>query len=194
MDLTQMVKDTGSTTIGGRRLIFEKPSIEGWRPGFEKLLTLSLDLSTTGVEDVIRNIVQDTYSPEDDIEDLNNKIVQSDILEHQYADYENRIKSFAYLGPEWNPYGAAPPNSEVINKALHTLAIMRDSGILPDLVNPSVEEGIVFEWKVDDKFFLFEFYNDGEVIFLKREGDEESHVFEIDLDEIPLIIREVANA
>ena len=192
MSSVRMVKDAGSTKVEGWRLDFEGLLIEGRRPSFEKLFTLSLDLSTTGFEDVIQNTVQETYSPGDDrsIE----KILQGVTLERHYAEYAERIKSFAYLRSDWNPYGAAPPNSEAINKALRTLAIMRDSGILPDLVNPSVEEGIVFEWKVDDKFFLFEFYNDGEVIYLKREGDEESHVFEIDLDEIPLIIREVANA
>jgi len=185
MELTKTVMDAGSTTLT-------------WKIDFDRVPFVNLppilyfDSGTSGSEGAIQDIVQKTYGSWDDhhIE----KILQRNTHERQYADYKKKIKSFAYLGPEWNPYGAAPPNSEAINKALHTLAIVRDSGIFPDLVNPSVEEGIVFEWKVDDKFFLFEFYNDGEIIYLKREGDEESHVSEINLDEIPLIIREVANA
>ena len=187
MSSVRMVKDAGSTTPLRWQIDFDRI------PFFKPPPSLSFDSGTSSSsEDAVQNIVQDTYSSRDD--EYSERILQGVTLERLYAGYAERIKSFAYLRSDWNPYGAAPPNSEAINKALRTLAIMRDSGILPDLVNPSVEEGIVFEWKVDDKFFLFEFYNDGEVIYLKREGDEESHVFEIDLDEIPLIIREVANA
>lgn len=187
MSSVRMVKDAGSTTPLRWQIDFDRISF------FKPPPSLSFDSGTSSsLEDAVQNIVQDTYGSRDD--EYIERISQGVTLERLYAGYAERIKSFAYLRSDWNPYGAAPPNSEAINKALHILAIMSRSGILPDLINPSVEEGIVFEFMVDDKFFLFEFYNDGDVIYLKRHGDEESHVSEIGLDKIPLIIREVANA
>ena len=130
MELTKTIMDAGSTTLTWQ-IDFDRVSFINLHP------ILYFDPGTSGSEGAIQDIVQETYGSWDD--HRLEKILQRDTHERQYADYKKRIKSFAYLGPEWNPYGAAPPNAEVINIALHTLAIMSRSGILPDLVNPSVE-------------------------------------------------------
>lgn len=81
------------------------------------------------------------------------------------------IKSFVNYPPNWDSFGSQPPNEIAIMNAIKGLQILAGNGLFPDKVSPSMEEGIIFEFLLMSNYYLFEFYNDGDIIFLKREDD-----------------------
>lgn len=105
---------------------------------------------------------------------------------------EFRIRAYRDLAPTWNPYGAAAPNDTSTENAVASLNILWKVGVLPFKISPSYEEGIVFELRRGDNFFILEFYNEGDIIFLQRTGSEESRVKEIDLAEMEAVAQEIA--
>jgi len=109
----------------------------------------------------------------------------------QFENLELKTKSFKYLDSNWNLYGAERPNDTAINNAVHTLLELRKAHILPDSILPSYDESIIFEIDEDDNHFLFEFYNDGEIVFLIKEGEAESNAYEFQLDSISEAIAQI---
>jgi len=122
--------------------------------------------------------------------------LQSGILDlgSGYANLSQRIASFRYLRTDWSPYCVEAPNAVAIGNALDALKRIWRWGVLPSKVNPSVEEGIVFEFTRGERFFLLEFYNESEIVYLKREGDAESEVSEVTLEDMDAIAQTIAAA
>ncbi len=93
------------------------------------------------------------------------------------------IKSFRNYPKDWDSFGTEPPNETAVNNSIDALEILTHHELLPDKISPSSEEGIIFEFLINSNYYLLEFCNDGDIIFLKREN-ENPNVFEIDLNEI----------
>jgi len=89
-----------------------------------------------------------------------------------------QIHSYRTLGKNWDSYGAEPPSEIAIGHALDALGLFYGRGVLSMNVSPSSDEGIVLEFFVEGKFHLIEFYNDGDIVYVRRD-DGQSYVFDI---------------
>ncbi|GEM_PF-3928497 len=71
------------------------------------------------------------------------------------------------------------PNQKVLNLTNSVLKKIISQGFLIDFINPSVEGGIILELDRYGIYYLIEFFNDGDIVFLKRNGDNRE-VFDLD--------------
>ena len=86
------------------------------------------------------------------------------------------------------------PNQTAQDLAIHTLELLKINKILPSLINSTDDSSLIFEFFVEDKFYLIEFYNSGEIIYLRRIEGQPKFVTEIKIDEINKIIRDISRA
>ena len=86
------------------------------------------------------------------------------------------------------------PNQAAQGLALHTLSLFKNCKVVPSLINSTDDESLIFEFFVDDKFYLIEFYNSGEIIYLRRIEGQPKLVTEIKIDEINKIIKDISRA
>ena len=147
------------------------------------------------------HIIARRFSTGRDFEDIFLDDISSTGATAEYADspgylylrFWERIKSFENYVMDWDSFGSKPPNVTSINHAQHALRMLRHHRIFPEMVNPSSDEGIVFEFFRGDRYYLFEFYNDGDIVFLRREGDERK-AEDISINDLEEKILEIKNA
>lgn len=53
-----------------------------------------------------------------------------------------------------------------------TLAILKAKGITPDFINPTQDNSLMIEFKVDGIYHMAEFHTDGDIVLLKKSSDE----------------------
>lgn len=71
------------------------------------------------------------------------------------------------------------PNDEVINLAYSTLENIERYYFSILFINPSSDGGIIIELNRAGIYYLIELFNDGDIVFLKRDG-ENREVFDLD--------------
>jgi len=54
----------------------------------------------------------------------------------------------------------------------------------PSLINPIEEDGLILEWFLGKEYFLLEFYNNGEIIFLERRQNRKKRIYEYNSENI----------
>jgi hypothetical protein len=86
------------------------------------------------------------------------------------------------------------PNQTAQDLALHTLELLKTNKFLPSLINSTDDSSLIFEFFADDKFYLIEFYNSGEIIYLRRIEGQPKLVIEVKIDEINKIIKDISRA
>jgi hypothetical protein len=86
------------------------------------------------------------------------------------------------------------PNQTAQDLALHTLELLKTNKFLPSLINSTDDSSLIFEFFADDKFYLIEFYNSGEIIYLRRIEGQPKLVTEVKIDEINKIIKDISRA
>lgn len=118
------------------------------------------------------------------------KTILLNTLYFQINAYKARVESFRYYAKGWDSFNSEPPNEVAIKNALNTLDILKIHSILPVKINASSDEGIIFELLINGNYYLFEFYNDGDIVFLKRENGK-SEAFDINNNEIESKILEI---
>lgn len=80
-----------------------------------------------------------------------------------FAQAQESLESTATLEPNWDSYGAEPPNETARALTLHILSSLEVSCLPPTRVMPSVEGGIGLAFVEQDKRADVEVYNTGEV-------------------------------
>ncbi len=65
--------------------------------------------------------------------------------------------------PNWNSYGAEPPQVQAIHAAMGFLSLAARVDVLPTRSLPSAEGGVAFRFVADDKRALVEFLNTGAI-------------------------------
>jgi len=101
------------------------------------------------------------------------------------VDLISKILSFKDLPVGFDSYESNPPNDVAIKNAIEAVNIFTKNNFLPDLVVASSEEGVIMEFfRIDYMYYLFEFYNDGDIIFLERGSDNKSEAEEIKIKDI----------
>lgn len=102
---------------------------------------------------------------------------------------EAQIDSFNDLSKGWDSYNAEPPNETAVNNSLTALDVLENYSLFPTKISPSADGGIIFEF-LSDNYYLLEFCNDGDMVYLKRINDE-PEACEISLDNIEDKIKEI---
>jgi hypothetical protein len=98
-----------------------------------------------------------------------------------------RIQQLAGLKPNWDCFGSAPPNELAVNNALLALGHLEELKLIPSRINPSCDEGILFELEHGNERILLDFYNSGEIVML-RKSPKGRIVREISADQLELAI------
>ena len=86
------------------------------------------------------------------------------------------------------------PNQTACEMALEALKLLWDYKVLPSLINPSGDESLLFEFFMGNDFYLIEFYNSGEIIYLKRIVGKPKVIKEIDFQNLKDVIQEIISA
>ena len=94
------------------------------------------------------------------------------------------VQSLAKLKPDWDTYGAEPPNSTALRLAHAALRQLHQVASLPDTIVPSVEGGVAFSFVHGRKHADMEFTNDGEVFVITSTGADDIVVREFALGEL----------
>lgn len=82
-------------------------------------------------------------------------------------------------------------NEEVKNLALQTLNLCLQARIMPSLIN-STGESLLFEFFKGKKSFSLDFYNSGEIVYLRRSEGEQTFVAEIKSSQIKEVVSRIA--
>jgi len=115
------------------------------------------------------------------------------ISESNYEDNKNKIESFRNLPKDWSYYEAEKPNEFAINNALMTLEKLKEINKFPNNINPSLDEGVIFELIIDGNDFVFEFDNNGEIGFLERFRNVEAKAYSVSIDDLQTYIDHIKN-
>jgi|GEM_PF-3841355 hypothetical protein len=142
-------------------------------------------MATADIAEVLpfgRGSSRDSYSAHNSVSPLREveREVMRSIQGSQYIRRYVRLESFidpikelARLKPNWDSYGAEPPNTTSVKSALQFLNDLTSTDLLPIRILPSAEGGVAFRFVSMDKRALVEFLNDGsvEAILYDSNGD-----------------------
>ncbi len=110
-------------------------------------------------------------------------------LEEGYKKAKERIEE---LCQNTNDTNAA--NEVVRQLALNTLELLKKDDVVPSLINSTNDESLIFEFFVKEDFYLIEFYNSGELIYLRRIKNQPKFTTEINAGQLKEITKEIAHA
>jgi hypothetical protein len=102
-----------------------------------------------------------------------------------------KIKGFSNLEDDWDKLGTCAPSPTAIGNALFTLRELYQNDVVPNHVNATSDESIIFEIYNENGRFLFEFFNDGDIVFMKKQPTQRE-VIDISKEMIPMLIRKMA--
>ena len=86
------------------------------------------------------------------------------------------------------------PNKVAQQNGLKTLNILWENRVLPSLINSTGDSSLVFEFFFGNDFYLIEFYNSGEIVYLHRTENSPASVIEIEGSGINDIVTEIVRA
>lgn len=83
----------------------------------------------------------------------------------KYLNCLKRVENFRYLKTDWDSFGSVAPNEIAISNAQKASLKIAKYTFFPEAINPSSDEGILFEYIIKGKYYVFEFFNDGIIVF-----------------------------
>lgn len=104
-----------------------------------------------------------------------NKLKQRIPFEEKYERAKRRIVRLCKLD-------LTAPNEHVKQLALETLKLLKENSILPSLINSTGDESLLFEFFIGEHSFSVDFYNDGEIIYLRRIQGHTPYVAKISIE------------
>ena len=96
---------------------------------------------------------------------------------------ESQLMEFSRLAPDWDSYGAEPPNATAMDSAAQLLGILRSLDLPPTRVVPSSEGGVGICFVNGKAYADIESLNSGELLAVMYSGAEEPQVWEITQNE-----------
>lgn len=82
------------------------------------------------------------------------------------------------LKPNWNSYGALPPNNGPVIGAIEAVIALRKKGVYPDRVSATDDRCVILEYEHLGMDYYWEFDEDGEVGVLKKKPGQEEEIEE----------------
>jgi len=102
------------------------------------------------------------------------------LFQDESTTIREKIRSFANLPENWDGLGTSAPTRSAIENALFIVKKLYARGIRPDSVNPTSDDSIFIQIHCPsladsterNHFYLFECFNDGDIVFLKKENGQ----------------------
>lgn len=96
-----------------------------------------------------------------------------------FSVFEKRIKALSQLSNDWDSYGAEAPNGKATYWAGRVILELRDLGLAPDSILPSVEGGVGITFRRNGKYADIECFNTGAILAIKSDGSGQPSAWEI---------------
>ena len=113
--------------------------------------------------------------------------IRAYIAEQEFERLKKEIRKFGELPSNWDSFGSEPISEQAVQNALEALGKMYARNLSPNRVDPSSDESIIFELQRNNKTLLFEFFSDGEIAALRKEGTEKT-AFDLSASELDQFI------
>jgi hypothetical protein len=104
----------------------------------------------------------------------------------RFANARQRLENIQSLGPDWDTYGAEPPNAIARTLAGKILDLLETASLPPTCLNPTVEGGIAISFIENVRRAVIEIYNTGEVAAATYSDEGEPIVWEPVPSEVPM--------
>ena len=88
----------------------------------------------------------------------------------EFSRLKDEIRAFSDLPPNWDSFGSEPISEQAVQNALIALDKMYARSLFPPRVDPSSDDSIIFEIRRNDRTVLLEFFSNGEIAGLRKEG------------------------
>src|ERR1700733_8572234 len=92
---------------------------------------------------------------------------------------EQKLLKLAQLQPNWDTYGADPPNAAARTRVDRLLAELRSVAVIPTDITASSEGGVAISFIYGNNYADIECLNSGETLAVTVSGDEEPEVWEV---------------
>lgn len=116
-------------------------------------------------------------------------VVATSDFKEKYEAAKNRIVQLCE-----NSEDEYAPNQIAQRLALYALDLLKNCKVVPSLINSTDEESLIFEFFTEDKYYLIEFYNSGEIIYLRRIEGQPKFVTETTVNGVKEIIKDITRA
>jgi hypothetical protein len=111
-----------------------------------------------------------------------------------------KIRGFADIPENWDGLGSSAPTDLAIENALFIVTKLFEQGISPDSINPTSDDSIVIQLYrpslvrlADSKhFYLFECFNNGDIVFLKKENGQRD-VVDLSKWDVPSAVTQISS-
>jgi hypothetical protein len=113
--------------------------------------------------------------------------IRAYVAQQEFVRLKTEIRKFGELPSDWDSFGSGPISEQAVKNALEALDKMYAHNLSPDRVDPSSDESIIFELRRTDKTLLLEFFSDGEIAALRKEGTERT-AFDLSASELDQFI------
>ncbi len=91
----------------------------------------------------------------------------------------NQLSRFRHLKEGWDGYGAKPPNEKAVYWAQKVAVHLMRANLIPERVEPSVENGVSISFRHGDKYADIECFNSGEILAVTSDGSGDPHVWHV---------------
>jgi len=98
----------------------------------------------------------------------------------------NQVNSFSHLKNGWDTYEGEPPSKKAIDLALSLCRLLDEK---PSSITPMCDGGVCFRFNKDYCRIIVDIYNNGIIVFLKRNVGEMPKTKKISIDEVNLYLK-----
>lgn len=103
-------------------------------------------------------------------------------IESRFHSLIQKLEHLRNLEPNWDSYGAETPNETSLDLARRILEQLSNLLFEPSRVVPSAEGGVAIIFQEDDRYALFECFNDGDIAGMMMDRQAVRDVFQVDVD------------
>ena len=114
-----------------------------------------------------------------------------------WASLFETVENLSQLRKDWDSYGAEAPNTKATYWAKRVLLELRELGLAPDSILPSVEGGVGIAFRRSGNYADVECFNTGEILAIQSDGSGQPSAWEVGpggITETLAIIRAYLNA
>lgn len=101
------------------------------------------------------------------------------LVKYGLIDKREALRDLQKLAPNWDSYGAAPPNRHALTTADEILTTLEEQLLLPTTIVPSAEGGVSIYFQCGSRTAYVECYNDGDPALVLYDDHGSVEVLEI---------------
>ena len=97
-----------------------------------------------------------------------------------YQTAKQSLDHLSGLPLDWDTYGAEPPNPKAIYYAGEAICVLQEMNFPAPRIVASVENGVGITYRRGAKSATIEFFNTGEIVAVRSDGQALPHAWEVD--------------